>query len=746
MRGRKKKEIVEEVKEVTVEEAIQQYKERKEKKWDVKLADTIDFFDPTLSYEVTGYRPIDREHGLDFDPSWFTEARDTKMKTGKYCDYVIGSKAYVDFWTEEYSRCRNGMQSHGYTITGDNYFFLNYYQLPNLASASKAGAGRTRDFPGFYVKQYEYFHYIELCRIVRLNAIGLKARGLGFSEIGASVALTTYSVRPHSRSVIAAQLATYVDDTLDKCWKGLDFLDDETQDGLRKLRQAHNTATWKRASSINTDKVESGWMSEIVGITADKPNKIRGDRTDLLIYEESGSWPNWKKAFIQGDALVNIQGQKFGIKLAWGTGGDSGPALEGLSDAYYNPRTYEALPYRHNYTDDGTYVLTGYFIPAYTMITIPGYIDKRGWTDPVKGRQFYQEKRDAKAGDPKGLLLYSAEYCFTAEEALALEGENQFNTVLLSEQLAAIRLHKQTPEDLRPKVGDLLFNFEDNKHTASAIRGVRFVPNPRGKITIIEHPITGEKGVNYKNLYVAGIDGIDIGQEDTSTATRDPSDFCVVVKKRAFGIADPMYVCIYKDRPQKIEDAFKITWAILEYYHCKAIIESTRISVLNWFRTRHMAEKYFMRRPRALLNDMNGVSKQFGAQATEVAIHHQLDLIDTYINDYCQNIWYEPMLNELITYSYENKRKFDIVAAMGMAELGDEELSGVAPRKIEDDSSRFREFGYWTDADGIKHKGIIPQGQDIVPKFNLWSQQYDDSTRVRTSDSRYVSEDILQGV
>ena len=89
MRGRKKKEIVEEVKEVTVEEAIQQYKERKEKKWDVKLADTIDFFDPTLSYEVTGYRPIDREHGLDFDPSWFTEARDTKMKTGKYCDYVI---------------------------------------------------------------------------------------------------------------------------------------------------------------------------------------------------------------------------------------------------------------------------------------------------------------------------------------------------------------------------------------------------------------------------------------------------------------------------------------------------------------------------------------------------------------------------------------------------------------------------------------------------------------------------------
>jgi len=39
-------------------------------------------------------------------------------------------------------------------------------------------------------------------------------------------------------------------------------------------------------------------MSEIEGIIADKPRKIRGDRTDILIYEESGSWPKWKKAFL----------------------------------------------------------------------------------------------------------------------------------------------------------------------------------------------------------------------------------------------------------------------------------------------------------------------------------------------------------------------------------------------------------------------------------------------------------------
>lgn len=35
---------------------------------------------------------------------------------------------------------------------------------------------------------------------------------------------------------------------------------------------------------------------------------------------------------------------------------------------------------------------------------------------------------------------------------------------------------------------------------------------------------------------------------------------------------------------------------------------------------------------------------------------------------------YPEMLDQLLNYSIENKRKFDIIAALGMAELGDEEM------------------------------------------------------------------------
>lgn len=40
------------------------------------------------------------------------------------------------------------------------------------------------------------------------------------------------------------------------------------------------------------------------------------------------------------------------------------------------------------------------------------------------------------------------------------------------------------------------------------------------------------------------------------------------------------------------------------------------------------------------------------------------------------------MLDQMLNYSYENKRKFDIIASMQMAEIADEELSGVTPTTV----------------------------------------------------------------
>lgn len=755
-RGRKKK-IVEEPKidvlPENVQKIIQEIKHKEDQEfkdeitslikarkgeWDVTINEDIPFFDSNLSYELTGYKPIDATHGLDFDPNWFTEAKEGFLRTGHYCTYKPGTKAYNDFWDTEYRRCRDGMTVNGYTITGDNYFFLNYYQLMDLTSADKAGAGRKYDFPSFFVKQYEYFHYVELCKKLRLNAIGLKARGVGFSEIGAAIAVNTYNCRRNSIVVVAAQLENYLTKTLDKCWKQLDFLNDYTDGGFFKLRQVQDTTLSKRASHykmINGQKVESGWMAEITGINADKPNKIRGDRTDLLIYEESGSWPNWKKAFEQGDALVGIQGSKFGIKMAWGTGGDKGPALAGLAKAYYEPTVYDALPYRHSYSASGTEIITAYFIPAYTIINKPGFIDKRGWTDPEKGRAYYEKERDKKASDPETLIIHCAEYCFNADEALALEGTNKFNKVLLTEQIARIRIDKMA---LPVEHGSLEYTF-NGPVAKESISGFKWIKNDSGKVHIVEHPawVTHDDIPQMRNMYVAGIDSIDIGAKDTSEATKDPSDFCIVIKKRVRGLDDPMYVAYYKDRPNDVREAYKIAIRLLEYYNCQCVIEATRMSMVTWARENKYLHR-FMKRPSATMPNMFGKpSQQYGAPATVAVIEHQTDLIADYINDYCHYIWFPEMLDELTRYSNENKREFDIVAAMGMAELGDEELQGVVPKAVENTDDAFEDFGYYIDERGYRKWGTIPKKENNIPKYDLFPYHYDNDGN-RTSNPRYI--------
>jgi flagellar biosynthesis GTPase FlhF len=89
---------------------------------DVKIGEEITFFDPDLSYELTGYRPITMTKGLDFDPKLFTEAGRIYDETGKYCTFRIGSKLYDDFWDVQMDRCKNGYTIGKYTLTGDNYF------------------------------------------------------------------------------------------------------------------------------------------------------------------------------------------------------------------------------------------------------------------------------------------------------------------------------------------------------------------------------------------------------------------------------------------------------------------------------------------------------------------------------------------------------------------------------------------------------------------------------------------------
>jgi len=207
---------------------------------------------------------------------------------------------------------------------------------------------------------------------------------------------------------------------------------------------------------------------------------------------------------------------------------------------------------------------------------------------------------------------------------------------------------------------------------------IKVVNNQQSKIQIFEHPLKDENGQPFKNLYVAGIDSIDQGTADSSTQ-RDVSDFCIVIKKRIHGLKEPKYVAIYKDRPRDVREAYDNALKLLTLYNCKALLEHTKISIVTYFKEKKK-DHLFMKRPASSMGDMKrGNSQMIGVPATQYVIEHGLELINNFVNDYCYSIDSEEILEQLLKYSYENKRKFDVIAAMIMAELADEDLMSLKP-------------------------------------------------------------------
>ena len=101
-----------------------------------------------------------------------------------------------------------------------------------------------------------------------------------------------------------------------------------------------------------------------------------------------------------------------------------------------------------------------------------------------------------------------------------------------------------------------------------------------------------------------------------------------------------------------------------------------------------------MRRPRSTLSDVTkSNSNMIGAPASVKTIVYYIELVYDFCLDYSQTMNMREMLEQLINYSDEKKKQFDIIAAMGMAELADEELA--SKRAVEKDpvDKRFTDFG-----------------------------------------------------
>ena len=507
--------------------------------------------------------------------------------------------------------------------------------------------------------------------------------------------------------------------TVRKMWKQLDWLNQNTQTGMKRVRGKIDQEFHKRASMVKagSSSDEFGSMSEIQGITADKANKLRGDRVSRLIFEEAGSNPILKQTYTQAEALVEFAGRRIGTRIVIGTGGDSGPNLSGLQDMYLNPKAYKGLPYKHSYTETGETVYTGFFIPAHCF-RLDDCMDSRGVCNRAEAKRRYQMQRDEFGDDINGLRMHKAEFCFYAEEALILQGSNDFNQAGLSQQAAEIKIHKSIR---KPKRGSFIPIYQAGKNSLRYLEGVMFKEHPDGNVEIHEPPVLNGDKLPIRNLYVAGIDSIDHGIDD-SVVGAEGSKFCIVVKKRMIGNSGNYYVAKYLERPKDVRTAYAQALMLMWYYGCKGNLEDTKIGFRTWLRNIKLDKRFLMRRPNFAIDQNNTKRRNqtlWGTPGSEKMIRHALELIKEFTYDSAETIVFLDMIEQLLMYSFEAKTKFDIVAAMGLAEVGDEDMYDQRPVNEEATVKKvWQDVGYYTDSYGVRRFGAIPMKESRPIRIN----------------------------
>ena len=115
---------------------------------------------------------------------------------------------------------------------------------------------------------------------------------------------------------------------------------------------------------------EQGYMSSISGITLkNDPERIRGTRGKLVLWEEGGKFPGLLDAWrIEQPSVETDDGVAFGLMVAYGTGGTEGASFTGLKELFYKPEAYNVLAFPNIWDDNAEQTNCGFFVPSWSNL------------------------------------------------------------------------------------------------------------------------------------------------------------------------------------------------------------------------------------------------------------------------------------------------------------------------------------------------------------------------------------------
>ena len=661
---------------------------------------------------------------------------------GAYTLAPRGTTDYNTFWDRETDRCFNGyVAEDGDSITGYHYFYLNYcpiMKLEEVEYTDRYGNKRTRrerifGFPRFWDSDYYYFNAIEQAENEGKHMAVLKCRQRGYSFKGASMLVRNYELIPGSKNFAVASEQKFLvgDGILTKAWQIMDFIDKHTDWSKQRLTSTRmeRVSGFKVKDELGKE-TEQGYLSAITGITLkNDPERLRGTRGKLVLFEEGGKFPNLETAWrVEQPAVETDDGHAFGLLIAFGTGGTEGGAFDGLKNMFYHPDAFNILSFPNIWDDGAENTKCGFFAPAYWNMEgddengNPKFMDKDGnsLVDAAIEELINQRNKVKDGGaTQQSIDRFISERPIKPQEACLELGKNIFPRKLLMDQLTRIRTNTKL-KNMKHIVdlswdGNGMVKATEKKSGDITVYPLKNDDKPEGSVVIWEYPVSDPPF----GLYIGGCDPYD---HDESFTNSLGSTF-IFKRVRAGEAWNDVIVAEYTGRPATAEEYYENVRKLLTFYNARLLFENERKGIYPYFTNKH-CDYLLADQPDKIITEVfkdSRVQRRKGCHMTkQIRAYGEGLILEWLLEEYepghpnIERVYSEPLIQELI--ENDGIKNVDRLIAMCMVMIYREELYQVKAAAAKEQNKQVELFElplfsqkYYDDE----------QPQDDIPIFSF---------------------------
>lgn len=674
------------------------------------------------------------------DTDKFRQAAIFFQQHGCYTLAPRGTTDYNKYWEQETDRCLNGYTApDGEGITGYNYFYLNYSPIMRLKEeeyTDREGNIRKRrqrilEFPSFWDYDYYYFCAIEQAELEGKHMAVLKCRQRGYSFKGGSMLVRNYMLIPGSKNFAIASEQKFLigDGLLTKAWQIMDFLDKHTAWAKQRLvsTRMERTSGYKITDEFGK-QTEQGYLSSITGITLkNDPERVRGTRAKLVLWEEGGKFPSLLDAWrIEQPSVETDDGKAFGLMIAFGTGGTEGASFEGLKELFYKPKSYNVLSFPNIWDEGRENTECAFFVPAYSNLESfdddgnQVYMDRDGNSYKEKAiENLIDQRNKVKDGgaSQQSIDRFISERPIRPAEAVLELGKNIFPRKLLMDQLTRIRTNKKLQS--MKHIVDLEWDGNGQvKATEKPSGDITNYPlkkgdKPHGSVVIWEYPVKDPP----LGLYIGGCDPYD---HDDSFTNSLGSTF-IFKRVRAGEAWTDVIVAEYSGRPDTAEEYYENVRKLLTFYNARLLFENERKGIYPYFTNKH-CDYLLADQPDKIISEVfkdSKVQRRKGCHMTkQIRAYGEGLILEWLLDEFeeghpnVERVYSEPLIEELI--ENDGVRNVDRVIALCMVMIYREELYQVKVSSAKEQNKQVELFEMplfskqWFEEDNSTSEDGIP--------------------------------------